>query len=65
MSGVREARNIPYKIRKFIIYPAVFFISRGKMFETITPGSHVVAGLFCPPSDRAGNFVSRGLESEI
>ena len=65
MSGVREAINIPCKIRKFIIYPAVFFISRGKMFETITPGSHVVAGICCPPSDRAGNPVSRGLESEI
>ena len=44
---------------------SVYNISVGKMFGKNGPGSNIVAGICCPPSDWAGNPVSRGLEPEI
>ena len=44
---------------------SVYNISVGKMFGKNTPGSHIAAGKYCPPSDRARNSSSRGLEPEI
>ena len=42
-----------------------FFNYVRKMFGTNIPDSHIVAGICCPPSDWAGNSVSRGLKTKI
>ena len=42
-----------------------FFNYVRKMFGTNIPDFHIVAGICCPPSDWAGNSVSRGLKTKI